>query len=161
MKLSLTDYIAGISFLLSLIFFLNPKLEKNRMWVATVTPLASIIGSGYLVSAPLLYFVLGDYAILGMAGIVFLAYLIGEAIRYNISKGEPLVYGRYKFRGQVFLQELDRFSSLALAFAYMISVAFYLRLLSAFVFSGFLKGIISTRTCLPLFYSSSSVYRVF
>ncbi|NPB07461.1 MAG: hypothetical protein GXN96_00870 [Aquificae bacterium] len=139
MELALTDYVAGGVFLLSLFFFLNPGLEKNRTWGATVTPLASIIGSGYLVSAPLLYFVLGDYAVLGMTGIVVLAYLIGEAIRYNILRGEPLVYGRYRFRGQSFLQELDRFSSLALAFAYMISVAFYLRLLSAFVFSGFLE----------------------
>jgi hypothetical protein len=33
--------------------------------------------------------------------------------------------------------EVERFSNLVLAFAYIISVAFYLRLLSAFIFSGF------------------------
>ncbi|NPB07259.1 MAG: hypothetical protein GXO03_06625 [Aquificae bacterium] len=133
------DLVVTLSFLFWLFVLLNPKLRKNRLWSATVTPLASIIGSGYLVSAPLMYFVLGDYAFLGMLGIVVLAYLVGEAIRFNILKAEPLLYGRYRFEGQGFLLELERLSSLVLAFAYMIAVAFYLRLLSAFIFSGFFE----------------------
>ncbi len=133
------DLAASFSFLVFLTFFLSPKLEKNRLWTATVTPLASIIGSGYLVSAPLLYFALGDYAVFGMLGIVVLAYLIGEVIRYNILHSEPILFGRKKFKGYPVLLELESFSNLALSFAYMVSVAFYLRLLSAFVFSGFFE----------------------
>jgi len=137
MKLTLIDGAVLFGFLFWLFVLLNPKLRRNRLWSATVTPLASIIGSGYLVSAPLLYFTLGDFAALGMLGIVILAYLVGESIRFNILKAEPLLWGRYKFKGREFLLELERLSSLVLAFAYMIAVAFYLRLLSAFIFSGF------------------------
>ena len=137
--LTYIDIAVSVSFLTFLTVFLSPKLERSRLWSAAVTPLASIIGSGYLVSAPLLYFALGDYAVLGMLGIVALAYLIGESIRYNILHAEPLLFGRKKFKGYPFLLELESFSNLALSFAYMVSVAFYLRLLSAFVFSGFFE----------------------
>jgi len=136
--LTYIDWIVLFSFLGFLAFFLNPKLEKNRLWTATVTPLASIIGSGYLVSAPLLYFAVKDYAFLAMAGIVVLAYLIGEAIRFNILHSEQIIYNSKSGTLHYFLLEVERFSNLALAFAYIISVAFYLRLLSAFIFSGFL-----------------------
>lgn len=140
MELSLTvfDWIALIGFLLFFSFFLNPKLERSRLWTATVTPLASIIGSGYLVCAPLLYFAVGDFAFLAMAAIVALAYLIGEAIRFNILHAEPIIYeSREETEFRKFILEIERFSNLVLSFAYMISVAFYLRLLSAFIFSGF------------------------
>jgi hypothetical protein len=136
-NLTYLDLIVSIAFLGALIFFLNPKLEKNRLWTATVTPLASIIGSGYLVSAPLLYFAVGDYAVLAMLGIVLLAYLIGSALRFNIRHVEPIIYNSARGTFHYFLLELERFSNLALSFAYIISVAFYLRLLSAFIFSGF------------------------
>ena len=139
MHLSFTalDWFVIFTFLVFLAFFLNPKLERNRLWTATVTPLASIIGSGYLVSAPLLYFAVKDYAFLAMAGIVTLAYLVGEAIRFNILHSEPIIYNSKEGEFHYFLLEIERFSNLALAFAYMISVAFYLRLMSAFIFSGF------------------------
>ncbi len=132
------DWIVLISFVAFLVFFLNPKLEKNTLWRATVIPLASIIGSGYLVCAPLLYYIVGDWAVLAMAGIVVLAYFIGTALRFNIRHSEPLIYtDKVEGRFHTFLVELERFSNLVLAFAYIISVAFYLRLLSAFIFSGF------------------------
>ncbi|NPA14220.1 MAG: hypothetical protein GXN97_03425 [Aquificae bacterium] len=137
-KLTYLDWITAIAFLLAFAFFLNPKLERNRLWRATVIPLASIIGSGYLVCAPLLYYAVGDYAVLAMAGIVTLAYLIGTALRFNIRYAEPLIYEQTPERKlHIFLVELERFSNLVLAFSYIISVAFYLRLLSAFIFSGF------------------------
>ncbi len=126
------DLAVSLVFLIFLIFFLNPKLERKRIWTATVTPLASIIGSGYLVSAPLLYYALGDCAFFGMFGIVLLAYLIGSSIRFNIRKEE-------KINEYVITRELESFSNLSLSFAYFISVAFYLRLLSAFIFSGFFE----------------------
>jgi hypothetical protein len=91
-----------------------------------------------LVCAPLLYYAVGDYAVLAMAGIVTLAYLIGTALRFNIRYAEPLIYEQTPERKlHIFLVELERFSNLVLAFSYIISVAFYLRLLSAFIFSGF------------------------
>jgi len=131
------DILVIVVFLLFLLFFLNPKLEKNRTWTATVTPLASIIGSGYLVSAPLLYFAVKDYAVLAMLGIVILAYLIGEAIRFNILHEEPLLQKAPSHGFGLVIKDIERFSNLVLSFAYMISVAFYLRLLSAFIFAGF------------------------
>jgi len=131
------DILVILVFLLFLLFFLNPKLEKNRTWTATVTPLASIIGSGYLVSAPLLYFAVKDYAVLAMLGIVILAYLIGEAIRFNILHEEPLLQKAPSHGFGLVIKDIERFSNLVLSFAYMISVAFYLRLLSAFIFAGF------------------------
>ncbi len=140
MSFTILDWVVLFSFVAFLLFFLNPKLEKNRLWTATVTPLASIIGSGYLVSAPLLYFAVKDYAVLAMASIVLLAYLVGEAIRFNILYSEHLIY-RVPKKGkfETFLTDVERFSNLALSFAYIISVAFYLRLLSAFIFSGFFE----------------------
>ncbi len=133
-----TDIIVLSAFLLFLIFFLNPKLEKNTVWRATVIPLASIIGSGYLVCAPLLYYIVGDWAVFAMAGIVALAYLTGSALRFNIKYAENLIYEQdIRDEFHRILVELERFSNLVLAFAYIISVAFYLRLLAAFVFSGF------------------------
>jgi len=131
------DILVIVVFLLFLLFFLNPKLERNRTWTATVTPLASIIGSGYLVSAPLLYFAVKDYAVLAMLGIVVLAYLIGEAIRFNILHEEPLLQKAPPHGFGLVIKDIERFSNLVLSFAYMISVAFYLRLLSAFIFAGF------------------------
>ncbi len=123
---------------LAVFFFLFPERgEGGRLWRATVTPLASIIGSGYLVSAPLLYYSLGIHALFGMLGIVILAYVMGSAIRYNILFAEPVLLGKAKSDRESLLKEMEGLSNLVISFAYMISTAFYLRLLSAFVFSGF------------------------
>jgi hypothetical protein len=59
-----------------------------------------------------------------------LSYLLGGAIRFNILHGEPLFAGRYRVR------RLEQTSHLALAFAYFISVAYYLNLLAAFLLKG-------------------------
>ena len=94
-----------------------------------VTPLASIIGSGFLVVAPVLGHLLGRYAILGMTLIVLLALAVGAVMRFNIRHLEPLLE-----RGTLdpLGLWLERAANLALSLAYVISVAFYLRLLSAF-----------------------------
>jgi len=139
-KLTAVDWVVLVSFLGMLAFLLNPRLERNKLWKATVIPLASIIGSGYLVCAPLLYYILGDWAVLGMASIVLLAYMVGSALRFNMRYAEPLLYREeVKGRFHLFLVETERISNIVLAFAYIISVAFYLRLLSAFIFSGFFE----------------------
>ena len=53
------------------------KLQNSSDWQSTVTPLASIMG-GFLVSAPLLSGVAGNYAVFYMAGLI-LAYCVGES----------------------------------------------------------------------------------
>jgi len=102
---------------------------RRTVWRATITPLASIIGSGFLVSAPLLAREFGGYAAVAMALLVVLAALVGWVIRYNIrvvesqlEKGEDHV-----------LHSVEGLSHLALAFAYFVSVTYYLALLSHFV----------------------------
>ena len=79
--------VAGFS--ISLLLF--APFTKTALWRATVTPLASIIGSGFLVSAPLLAREFGGYAAPAMALLIVLAALIGWAIRYNIRVVEPLL----------------------------------------------------------------------
>lgn len=50
---------------------------------ATVTPLASIFGSGFLVIAPILTAAVGPYAVFAMIGICALAYGVGMVMRHN------------------------------------------------------------------------------
>ncbi len=50
------------------------RVRSSEGWRATVTPLASIIGSGFLVLAPLLAATVGSWAPVAMTGIVMLAY---------------------------------------------------------------------------------------
>ena len=102
---------------------------RGMLWRATVTPLASIIGSGFLVSAPLLGREFGGYAAFAIAILIVLAGLIGWAIRYNIRVVEPiLVAGTNKS-----VNSIEKLSHVVLAFAYFISVAYYLSLLGNFV----------------------------
>jgi len=136
-SLSIVDRTVLVTFLISLALLLSPLLGRSRLWRATVIPLASIIGSGYLVAAPLLYHAVGDFAVLAMAAIVLLAYAVGAALRFNIRHAEPLIYE--KPQSAPLIAELERISNLVLAFSYLVAVAFYLRLMSAFIFSGFFK----------------------
>jgi hypothetical protein len=71
-----------------------PRLTASPVWRATVTPLASIVGSGFLVSFPLLTHDLGFYALIAMAGLAVFAYPFGGAIRFNILHGEPLLFAK-------------------------------------------------------------------
>ncbi|MEJ2115435.1 MAG: hypothetical protein P8X88_05170, partial [Gammaproteobacteria bacterium] len=43
------------------ILFSSP-IRSHNLWSATVTPLASIIGSGFLIAAPLVVVIVGNYA---------------------------------------------------------------------------------------------------
>jgi len=126
----MANVIVWLSLLAAAAILFSPKLTASPVWRATVTPLASIIGSGFLISLPLLVHDLGLYAVAGMAFLVLLSYLLGGAIRFNILYGEPLFAGRHKVRW------LEQTSHLALAFAYFISVAYYLNLLAAFLLKG-------------------------
>ncbi len=113
-----------------LLFLFHPRLLKNMSWQATLTPLSSIIGSGFLIIAPLLASVIGMYSPLAVIGVVVLAYAIGGVIRFNIIHAEPLLHDRESHPA---LYKIDFFANAALSLAYVTAVAFYLSLLSSFL----------------------------
>lgn len=106
------------------------RLGRSKNWRATVTPLASIMGSGFLVSAPLLAGIVGNFAMLCMAVLLVLAYCVGYAIRFNIRHFEPI-----ENTGHGPAQTIAFLSQLVLAAAYFISISYYLQLLAAFLLS--------------------------
>ena len=104
------------------------KVRANKQWIATVTPLASIVGSGFLVSVPLISGRVGIWAVPVMVLLTAVAYCLGGAIRYNIRYGEPL----FADEASRHLRSLEALSQLVLIGAYFISVAYYLVLLATF-----------------------------
>ncbi|QGY41041.1 hypothetical protein GM415_13195 [Pseudodesulfovibrio cashew] len=135
----------------SLLLFYRP-LTDSSAWRATVTPLASIMGSGFLVCAPLLYANVGNYAVFAMAGLLALAYAVGSVVRFNIRYGEDIFekhapedscrdehkahVGHWNAACRVKVDEaadvLEKISHYALAGAYCVSVSYYLQLLASF-----------------------------
>lgn len=107
-------------------FLLTPRVAKGRLWRATTTPLASIIGSGFLVLGPILSVLYGALAPLVMAILCSISYLFGNAIRYNIR-----VIDGPDPRPAV-VERMETIASAILAFAYIISVTYYLNLFGAF-----------------------------
>ncbi|MBN2906623.1 MAG: hypothetical protein JXJ18_07945 [Rhodobacteraceae bacterium] len=107
-----------------LLAFLSPFVRRQRFWRAMVTPLASIIGSGFLVLGPILNDNLGYLAPAAMALLALIAYGFGGAIRFNIARSgsapghiEPWI---------------EAAAGWMLAVSYVISVAYYLNLLGSF-----------------------------
>ncbi|WP_443750247.1 hypothetical protein [Asticcacaulis solisilvae] len=106
------------------------RFTRTARWRATVTPLASIIGSGFLICGPLLAKEFGSAALLAMAALLTLAYAVGAVMRFNIihvenlapnlSVHDPIAWTMRTAQG-------------VLALAYAVSVAYYLKLLSEFV----------------------------
>ncbi|QDU80943.1 hypothetical protein Pla110_26790 [Polystyrenella longa] len=107
-----------------------PKVSRSTWWQATVTPLASIIGSGFLVLGPILVREYGELAPLMMLALCGVAYLFGNAIRYNIRHYESQTEKLPKY-----VHVAESISAWMLAFAYIISVAYYLNLLGSFAVS--------------------------
>jgi hypothetical protein len=103
---------------------------RSESWRATVTPLASIIGSGFLICGPLLAKEFGSLALGAMALLLLLSYAVGWVIRFNIIHVENLAPT---------LAQNDRFAWAmrvaqgTLALAYAVSVAYYLKLLAEFL----------------------------
>lgn len=113
--------------LLTALLLWLPNVRTRPTWRAMITPLASIIGSGFLVLGPILDEAYGEYAPLVMAALCLGAYLYGSAIRYNMAAleaGGP-------HRGRL-VEGLETAASWSLGFAYVISVAYYLNLFGAF-----------------------------
>ena len=63
----------------SVVFY--PRVTRLKTWRATITPLAAIIGSGFLVLGPILDTAYGLYAPVVMAALCLGAYLFGAAVR--------------------------------------------------------------------------------
>lgn len=103
-----------------------PRVANSVLWRATVTPLASIIGSGFLVLGPILHVSYGGYAPLVMVCLCAIAYLFGSAIRFNIADIET------QESPSALLVTLETVGSVVLAFAFVVSVAYYLNLFGAF-----------------------------
>jgi hypothetical protein len=106
----------------------SKRLAASSNWKATVTPLASIMGSGFLVSAPLLAGIVGNLAVICMAMLLVLAFAVGGAIRFNIRHFEPI-----ENDGHGPAQTIAFLSRIVLAGAYFISVTYYLQLLAEFL----------------------------
>ncbi len=106
-----------------------PRLARATLWRATITPLASIIGSGFLVLGPILAVSFGDMAPLAMGMLCVLAYGFGHAVRYNIS-----TLATQPDRGPL-IARAEALAETALAFAFVISVAYYLNLFGSFAVS--------------------------
>lgn len=104
-------------------------LSRSRSWRATVTPLASIIGSGFLVCGPLLAKEFGSAAIVAEAVLLAIAYAVGVVIRFNIAHVEPYL-GEITFHDRT--AWLARITQAVLSLAYAVSVAYYLKLLAEF-----------------------------
>ena len=119
-----------LSVTLASLLLMSHRFSKSSVWRATVTPLASIIGSGFLVLAPILVSAYGRSAPLIMAGLCFGAYLFGAAIRFNIlARNVPQPVE------DIAVERLELGASWALVFAFMISVGYYLNLFGAFAVS--------------------------
>lgn len=97
---------------------------------ATVTPLASILGSGLLIIVPVLESTLGRAAVFGAIGVTALAWVVGTSIRHNIVTVEPL---DEQGTLDTTTARLDRISDGVIVVAYVISVALYLRIMAQYV----------------------------
>lgn len=106
------------------------RFARSESWRATVTPLASIIGSGFLICGPILAREFGRAAIIAEAALLLIAYAAGAVIRFNIIHVE-------NYLERATLNEpvawLARVTQGVLALAYAISVAYYLKLLAEFL----------------------------
>lgn len=111
--------------LIATVLLLQPRLASAPFWRAAMTPLASIIGSGFLVLGPILTQSWGAFAPLMMAALCAGAWAFGAAIRSNIAQ-------RRQQPRPMIEQRLESLASWTLAFAYVISVAYYLNLFGAF-----------------------------
>lgn len=104
---------------------LGSPLARMPLWRATITPLASIIGSGFLVLGPILDRSYGSFAPLVMAALCAGAWAFGAAIRANIARIDQGPRSRAE-------EVLETLSAWGLAGAYVVSVAYYLNLFGTF-----------------------------
>ncbi|MFK3891466.1 hypothetical protein [Sphingomonas sp. NPDC079357] len=118
----------GVALIVTLALTLSP-FARSDGWRATVTPLASIIGSGFLICGPLLAREFGSAAIVAMGLLLAIAYAAGWVIRFNITHVENHLADA-TFNDPI--AWVARITQGVLALAYAVSVAYYLKLLAEF-----------------------------
>ncbi len=106
----------------------------KKVTQATITPLASIFGSGFLVIIPILDSVAGPYSFIAMALVCLVAFGVGMVIRYNIKHNEEAIEQGSAKKSTLLMEKI---SDIALVPAYIISVTLYLRILSSYLLGFF------------------------
>ncbi len=112
-------------------------LTAGRVMLASVTPLASIFGSGFLIIVPVLESTLGALSVLGAAGVCALAWVVGTAIRHCVRVVEPLADTDML---DATTARLDRAADAVIVVAYVISVALYLRIMAQYIIGFAVQG---------------------
>jgi len=103
---------------------------SRRVMTASVTPLASIFGSGFLIIVPVLERTLGAHALFGIVGVCVFIWFVGTAVRHNVATAELL---KEAGRLDPATQRVEQVADLVIVVAYVISVALYLRIMSQYV----------------------------
>ncbi len=107
-----------------------PTVRRRGVVLATVTPLASILGSGLLIVVPVLERTLGALSILGILGVCGVAWLVGTSVRHCVRVVEPAAEDGTL---DPLTRRLDEAGDAVIVVAYVISVALYLRIMAAYV----------------------------
>lgn len=100
------------------------------MVAASVTPLASILGSGLLIIVPVLERTLGALSILGVLAICGVAWLLGTVVRHNVVVVEQRAAVGAIDAGSA---RLGKLADGVIVIAYVISVALYLRIMAQYL----------------------------
>ncbi|MCA9391652.1 hypothetical protein KC614_00415 [candidate division WWE3 bacterium] len=138
--IAINGVIGIIVIVLTWVFLFFSRIKGSRLWTITVTPLAAIIGSGFLITAPLAYHDFAGWAVPLILLLNVFALIVGSAVRTNIKDFDPTQemyeHSRYKW-----LVWLERGSNWVLGVCYVVAIAFYVSLLCYFVFDLFgIKG---------------------
>ncbi|MDQ2781463.1 MAG: hypothetical protein M3Y26_02840, partial [Actinomycetota bacterium] len=97
---------------------------------ASVTPLASILGSGLLIIVPVLERTLGSLSVFGAALVCGVAWVVGTSVRHCVRVVEPAQASGSLDRVNA---RLDQAGDAVIVVAYVISVALYLRIMAQYV----------------------------
>lgn len=108
----------------------STRSRRSSVLFATVTPLASILGSGLLIIVPVLERTLGSLAVFGAIGVCALAWFVGTVIRHNVVAVESLTE---KGTLDTATHRIDTVADGVIVLAYVISVALYLRIMAQYV----------------------------
>ncbi|CAN5266927.1 hypothetical protein BH11ACT3_BH11ACT3_20550 [soil metagenome] len=112
-------------------------VSRRQVVAASVTPLASILGSGLLIIVPVLERTLGVWAVVGIAAICAVAWLLGTVVRHNVTVVEHrLATGDLDH----LTVRLNRLGDGVIVIAYVISVALYLRIMAQYLVGFFAQG---------------------
>lgn len=122
------NFVIAIAIAVTLTGLIAGPWARSTLWRATITPLASIIGSGFLIIGPILSSEFGHMAPVVMAGLCVIAYAFGSTVRFNINALGRAPVTRFQ-------HHLDRSAEWVLGFAYVVSVAYYLNLFGSFAIS--------------------------